>query len=73
MKTRTNHEEAGKELSKMPRFLSEDEETTWWASAEGRQFFKQHPVAGSSRQRKGSPLVNKLGRASSVQRETRRQ
>ena len=51
----------------MPRFLSEEEEATWWASAEGRKFLKQQPAAGSAKQHTGSPLVNKLGRASRVQ------
>jgi uncharacterized DUF497 family protein len=27
-------------ITKMPRFLNEDEEAKWWASAEGREFLK---------------------------------
>jgi hypothetical protein len=53
-------------ITKMPRFLNDDEEAKWWASAEGRDFLKQQSAAGPSRKRKGSPLVAKLGRVASV-------
>ena len=53
--------------SKMPRFLNEDEEAEWWAGAEGRAFLKRQSAAGAARERKGSPLVSGLNRASSVQ------
>jgi predicted DNA binding CopG/RHH family protein len=51
---------------KMPKFTSEDQEAKWWASAKGRQFLKQQ-TAEVPRRVKGSALVAKLGRASSVQ------
>jgi hypothetical protein len=53
--------------SKMPKFLNEDEEAEWWAGAEGRAFLKRQSGAGTARERKGSPLVSGLSRASSVQ------
>ena len=53
--------------SKPPKFASEDAEAAWWASAEGRKFLKQQAAAGSAEHRKGSALVNKLRRTSSVQ------
>lgn len=58
--------EAAAKLSKMPKFISEDEEAKWWASAEGREFLKQQPGSGTKKG-KGSPLVANLNRASSVQ------
>jgi len=53
--------------SKMPKFMNEDKEAKWWASAEGRQFLKRRSAAGAGRKQKGSPLVSSLSRASSVQ------
>jgi len=52
---------------KLPKFANEDAEATWWASTEGRKFLKQQSAARTSGHRRGSALVNKLGRASSVQ------
>ncbi len=52
---------------KVPKFENEDEEATWWASAEGREFLKRYSAAGSAKKQKGSPLVAQLNRASSVQ------
>jgi len=51
----------------MPRFVSEDDEAEWWASAEGREFLKQQPGIGSVGKKKGSSLVANLNRTSSVQ------
>lgn len=51
----------------IPKFLNEDEEAKWWASAKGRAFLKQHATAGTPTKQKGSTFVAKLGRASSVQ------
>jgi hypothetical protein len=48
---------------KMPRFISEDDEAKWWASAQCRAFLKRLP----RRTRKGSPLVSALSHSSSVQ------
>ena len=58
--------EAVPKLSKMPKFVNEDEEAKWWASAEGREFLKQQSGSGAKKP-KGSPLVANLSRASSVQ------
>ncbi len=52
---------------KLPNFANEDAEATWWASAKGRKFLKQRSAAETAAPRKGSALVNKLSRASSVQ------
>ena len=56
-----------KQLNKLPKFLSADEEATWWASAEGRVLLKQQSAAETLEQQKGSPLVANLSRTSSVQ------
>jgi len=53
--------------TKMPKFLSDDEEADWWASSEGREFLKQQPNIGPVAKKKGSPLVANLNRTSSVQ------
>ncbi len=50
---------------KMPAFATESAEADWWASDEGREFLKQQTA--DAKNRKGSPLVNKLSRKSSVQ------
>jgi hypothetical protein len=49
-----------KQLTKLPKFTSEDEEAKWWASAEGREFVKQQSSTRSPGKQKGSPLVNNL-------------
>ncbi len=51
---------------KIPKFKDEDQEAKWWASVKGREFLKQQS-AGTPRKRKGSPLVTRLSRTSSVQ------
>ena len=56
-----------KPMVKLPKFVSDDEEAAWWASAEGRAFVKQQSASGSARQKKGSPLVASLRHATSVQ------
>jgi predicted DNA binding CopG/RHH family protein len=56
-----------KQLTKLPKFTSEDEEAKWWASAEGREFVKQQSSAGIPGKQKGSPLVANLSQTSSVQ------
>ena len=50
---------------KLPKFADESAEADWWASEEGRAFLK-HQRPPSKKQR-GSAIVSKLGRASSVQ------
>ncbi len=51
--------------TKPPKFLTESAEADWWASDEGRAFLKEQPLP--AKKQKGSPLVSKLGRKSSVQ------
>lgn len=48
---------------KMPKFTNEDEEAKWWEGPQGRAFLKRQ----SAQNRKGSPLVSALNRATSVQ------
>ncbi len=55
-----------KPLPRKPDFKNEDEEAQWWASAKGRSFLKQQPAASVAKKR-GSPLISKLNRASSIQ------
>ena len=52
--------------TKTPKFLNEDEEAKWWASAKGREFLKRLAGAGGEDQ-KGSALVANLSRGNSVQ------
>lgn len=47
-------------MTRVPKFKSEHEEATWWASVDGRAFLKRQ-------KEKGSALVAGLSRASSVQ------
>jgi predicted DNA binding CopG/RHH family protein len=44
----------------VPKFKTEDEEATWWASADGREFLKHQRA-------KGSALVADLSRTGTVQ------
>lgn len=53
--------------SRMPKFMNEDDEAKWWASAEGRGFLKRRSAAGIARKPNGSLLVSGLSRATSVQ------
>jgi hypothetical protein len=56
-----------KKARDIPKFATQAEEADWWASREGRAFLKtaaQSPKSGKS---KGSRLVGKLNRTSSVQ------
>jgi predicted DNA binding CopG/RHH family protein len=50
-----------------PAFANEDEEATWWASRQGREFLKQKPADPQKKVTKGSRLVGQLNRAASVQ------
>jgi predicted DNA binding CopG/RHH family protein len=58
---------AKERVVKMPKFMNEDEEAKWWASAYGRAFLKQQSAARTSKKQKGSSLVSNLSRAASVQ------
>ena len=51
----------------MPKFKSEDEEATWWASADGRDFLKHQSSGSTLQNKKGSTLVAGLSRTTSVQ------
>ncbi len=50
-----------------PTFANEDEEATWWASPQGRDFLKQKSAAPQTKVAKGSPLAGQLNRTASVQ------
>ena len=56
-----------KKTIKPPIFANEDEEATWWASRQGREFLKQRSVEPQKKVAKGSRLVGQLNRAVSVQ------
>src|SRR5580658_204981 len=58
---------AKERVTKVPKFLNEDEEANWWASGEGREFLRQQSAAKTARKQNGSPLVAKLSRTASVQ------
>ena len=53
----------------MPRFVSEAQESDWWASREGRAFVKQKAgeIGQEGRAVVGSRLVRQLGKSASVQ------
>ena len=53
--------------SLVPKFANEGDEAKWWASTEGRTFLKQQSAARTAAGRRGSPLIVKLAKASSVQ------
>lgn len=55
------------QITKIPKFKSDDEEAKWWASAKGREFLKLQSTARAPKKRQGSPLVTDLNRASSIQ------
>jgi hypothetical protein len=58
-----------KKSTDVPKFANEGEEADWWASSQGRRFVKQKST-GAARKRSGLPgprLVNRLGRATTVQ------
>jgi predicted DNA binding CopG/RHH family protein len=56
-----------KKKFKLPTFANEDEEATWWAGREGRQFLKKQSAAPQRKAAKGSRLVAQLNRTASVQ------
>jgi predicted DNA binding CopG/RHH family protein len=57
-----------KKAIEIPKFATEAEEADWWATREGREFLKRAAAnAPKSTGRKGSRLVSKLNRTSSVQ------
>lgn len=58
-----------KKTHEMPSFKSEREEADWWASRAGRGYVKQKSAEAKSRgiETKGSSLVRKLNKRSSVQ------
>jgi len=56
-----------KRTTQIPAFANEDDEATWWASKQGREFLKQKSTEPQKRAAKGSRLVGQLKRASTVQ------
>jgi len=50
-----------------PKFVDEDQEATWWASRQGRDFLKQRSGEPQKKMTKGSRLVGQLNRTASVQ------
>jgi predicted DNA binding CopG/RHH family protein len=58
-----------RKVHEIPKFKSESEEADWWASRAGREFLKTKSAEARARgvAAKGSNLVHKLNRKSSVQ------
>ena len=58
-----------KKPTDVPKFEHEEEEANWWASRQGRAFVKQKSaeLLKQGNQPKGSRLVRRLNRATSVQ------
>jgi predicted DNA binding CopG/RHH family protein len=56
-----------KRTNQAPKFTNEDQEAKWWAGATGREFLKQQSADNAASKQKGSRLVKKLSKASSVQ------
>jgi hypothetical protein len=58
-----------KKTIELPTFVDEDEEATWWASRNGREFLKQKSAGPQKRgiAPKGSRLVGQINRPTSVQ------
>ena len=55
-----------KRIDVVPKFTNEGQEADWWASPGGREFLKRQST-DNARKLKGSLLVKKFGKASSVQ------
>ena len=51
----------------IPKFASEQEEATWWASVKGRKFLSGQAAQRAQNPSGGSKLVAKLGKANSGQ------
>ena len=51
----------------LPKFANQEEEATWWASRQGREFLKQKSAGSPRNGAKGSRLVTQLNRTASVQ------
>jgi hypothetical protein len=53
----------------MPKFTKESEEADWWSSPEGREFVRRRSAESPKKgtRPRGSRLVARLGRASTVQ------
>ena len=58
-----------RKVLEVPKFLSESDETDWWASPAGRAYVKQKSADGQRKRTKsaGSSLVAKLNRKPSLQ------
>jgi hypothetical protein len=64
------HEESDvmkKQTNQVPKFANEGQEANWWASPTGREFLKQQSADNATSKQKGSRLVKKLSKPSSVQ------
>ncbi len=56
-----------KQTLELPKFSNEDEESTWWAGRQGREYVKRKSAAPQKKAAKGSRLVRQLNRPPSVQ------
>ena len=56
-----------KKTIQLPAFANDEEEATWWASRQGRDFLKQKSAEPPKKMAKGSRLVGQLNRTASVQ------
>jgi predicted DNA binding CopG/RHH family protein len=56
-----------KRANQVSKFTNEDREVKWWASPTRREFLKQQSADNATSKQKGSRLVKKLSKASSVQ------
>jgi predicted DNA binding CopG/RHH family protein len=56
-----------KKTIKPPTFANEDEEATWWASRQGREFLEQKSAEPAKKASKGSRLGGQMNRVASVQ------
>jgi hypothetical protein len=58
-----------KKPSELPTFVDEEQEAAWWAGRQGREFLKRKSAVTQKKGSapKGSHLVGRLNRATSVQ------
>jgi predicted DNA binding CopG/RHH family protein len=56
-----------KQTNQVPKFTNEGQEANWWASPTGREFLKRQSADNATSKQKGSRLVKKLSKPSSVQ------
>jgi predicted DNA binding CopG/RHH family protein len=56
-----------KKTTQLPKLANEEQEATWWASRQGRNYVKHKAAEPQKEAAKGSRLVGRLNRERSIQ------